>query len=274
MRYEYSAAFFQKSTDYILNRVGQKPEVAIILGSALGDMSADILDAVVIPYAEIPNFLVSTVEGHAGELIYGTLRGKRVICMSGRFHNYEGYDFEQLVIPIRVFKLLGVSTVVVTNAAGGINYNYDPGDICVINDHINFVASPLRGANVKEIGPIFPSLNNAYPKPLRQLAKQCARKLDFELREGVYFYARGPHYETPAEIRAMRILGADVVGMSTVPEVITAAHCQLPALCLSMVTNKSSDQVVDHDVTEGVFVLDDKVMGRFRALVAEIVQAL
>lgn len=237
----YDHEYYRKSADYVRSRISFDPEIAVILGSALGGLAGEIENPVEIPYGDIPNFLVSTVETHAGKLIAGTLAGRRVVCMSGRFHYYEGYSFEQLAAPIRMFKSLGVRAAIVTNAAGAVNTAYKPGDIMVIKDHINLAgASPMRGPNVDEYGPRFFDASNLYTKRLRQSALECAKGSGLTVHEGVYQFFTGPHFETPAEIRAARILGADAVGMSTVPEALTAAHCGMPLLGLSVVTNMAA----------------------------------
>lgn len=247
---EYSYAYFQESADYLESKLPALPEIAIILGSALGPFAQAIESPISISYADIPNFLVSTAPGHAGKLIFGTVAGKRVVCMSGRFHSYEGYDFEQLVTPIRVLKLLGVRAVILTNAAGGVNEGYRPGDIMIIRDHIKLNgASPLRGKNIEQFGPRFFDVSDMYTAKLRSLAKECAIGTGLTVHEGVYFFMPGPQFETPAEIRAIRILGGDTVGMSTVTEALTAAHCGLPVLGLSVVTNMAAG-VLDQPLTE------------------------
>jgi purine-nucleoside phosphorylase len=186
---EFSYDHFKKSADYILEKIDFNPEVAMILGSELGALAEEIENPVVISYEDIPNFLQTTVEGHAGELILGTLSGKKVVCMSGRFHYYEGYDFEQLVIPIRVFKLLGVKTTILTNAAGAINLDYSIGDVMIIRDHIKLMgASPLRGKNIAEFGPRFFDTGNMYTKRLRDIAKKCAANTELTVHEGVYYF--------------------------------------------------------------------------------------
>ena len=239
MPYDYD--YHKKSADYVRGKIVFYPEVAVILGSALGGLADQIEDPVEIPYGDIPNFLVSTVESHAGKLIAGTLAGRRVVCMSGRFHYYEGYSFEQLAAPVRLFKSLGVKMIIVTNAAGAVNTAYKPGDIMVIKDHINLAgASPMRGPNVSEYGPRFFDVSNLYTKSLRQLALECSGNSGLTVHEGVYQFFTGPHFETPAEIRAARILGADAVGMSTVTEALTAAHCGMPLLGLSVMTNMAA----------------------------------
>ncbi len=245
--------YFKKSSDYILSKIDFVPEVAIILGSALGGLSHSIENKIEIHYDEIPNFLTSTVNSHAGKLILGTLAGKKVVCMSGRFHYYEGYDFEQLVIPIRVFKLLGVQKTILTNASGAVNKNYRPGDIMVIKDHIKLMgASPLRGKNIDEFGPRFFDVSNLYTKELRQLALEVAKESKLTFHEGVYYFTQGPNFETPAEIKAMGILGADAIGMSTVTESLTAGHCNMPLLALSLISNMAAGVLEQPITTEEV----------------------
>jgi len=236
-----TSEYFQKSADFLKTKVSEAPELAIVLGSCLGPFARDIEDPVAVDYADIPNFLLSTVESHAGKLIFGTVSGKRVVCMSGRFHSYEGYTFEQLVIPIRVLKLLGVRAAVLTNAAGAVNTSYRPGDVMVISGHIKLNGdSPLRGPNVEEFGPRFFDVSRMYTPELRKLALDCAQGTGLRVHEGTYMFFPGPQFETPAEIRAARALGADAAGMSTVTEALTAAHCGLPVLALSVMTNMAA----------------------------------
>ena len=235
---KYDFAYFQVSADYVRSKIDFTPEIGIILGTGCGPLAEEIENPVVIPYGEIPNFLVSTNPDHAGKLILGTLAGKKVVCMSGRFHYYEGYDFEQLTGPIRLFKLLGVQKTIVTNAAGAVNTSYKPGDVVILKDHINFIGvAPTRGHNVEEFGPRFFDVSDIYTKALRDIAHECATRSSLTVHEGVYMYMCGPQFETAAEIRAVRILGGDGVGMSTVPEALTAAHCGMPLLGLSLMTN-------------------------------------
>ncbi len=232
---------FKKSADYVLGKIDYNPEVAIILGSCLGGLAEEIKNPTIINYEDIPNFLLSTVSSHAGKLILGDLAGKKVVCMSGRFHYYEGYEFEQLTVPIRLFKLLGVKASILTNAAGAINTEFKQGDVMIIKDHIKLMgASPLRGVNIPEFGERFFDVCDMYTKKLREIALNCAENSTLSVHEGVYFYATGPQFETPAEIRAMRILGADAVGMSTVTEALTAAHCSMPLLAMSLITNMAA----------------------------------
>ncbi len=245
----YNYEYFKKSADFVRSKIDFQPEVAIILGSCLGCLSEEIENQVIIEYKDIPNFLLSTVDSHAGKLILGTIAGKKVVCMSGRFHYYEGYDFEQLTAPIRLFKLLGVNATILTNAAGAVNTQYKPGDVMVIKDHIKLMgSSPLRGNNIHEFGERFFDVTNMYTKNLREIALVCAQKSTITVHEGTYFYATGPQFETPAEIKAMRVLGADAVGMSTVTEALTAAHCKMPLLALSLISNMAAG-VLNQEVT-------------------------
>lgn len=259
---EYTYDYFRLSADYVRRRIGFDPEIGLILGSGCGPLAKQIENSVEIPYAEIPNFLRSTVPTHAGKLICGTVAGKKVVCMSGRFHSYEGYDFEQLTAPVRLFKCLGCRAVILTNAAGGVNESYKPGDIMIISDQIKLMgASPLRGKNVEEFGPRFFDVQKMYTPELRELAKQCAADSGLTVHEGVYFFMPGPQFETPAEIRAIRALGGDAVGMSTVTEALTAAHCGLPCLGFSVIANlaagMSDRPLTDEEVNEvGVMVAD------------------
>ncbi len=266
--YEESAAFIKSKIDFV-------PEVGLVLGTALGLLTQEMEDAVEIPYSQIPHFLTSTAPGHAGKLILGTLAGKKVACMSGRFHYYEGYSYEQLALPVRLFQLLGVKTVILTNAAGAINTGYHVGDVMILKDHINFAgASPMRGKNMEAFGPRFFDLGNVYTASLRALAMECAKGSSLTVHEGVYQFFVGPHFETPSEIRAARILGADAAGMSTVTEALTAAHCGLPVLALSLMVNMAAGvldvPISTHDIDEAA----DRVALPLRQYVREIVSRL
>lgn len=272
-RYDY--AYFQKSADYILSNIHQKPEIAIVLGSALGSLSEEIEDQTVIDYGEIPHFLTSTAPSHAGKLILGKMQGKNVVCMSGRFHYYEGYDFEELVVPIRVFHLLGVHTAILTNAAGAVNESYRPGDLMLIADHIKLTgASPLRGKNIPGFGPRFFDVCDMYTESLRALAKRCAANAGQTLKEGVYMFMPGPQFETPAEIRAIRVLGADAVGMSTVTEALTAAHMGMKTLGISLMTNMAAGILKQPVTGEEVDEIGRKAAARFKALLREIIREM
>nr|WP_300002479.1 purine-nucleoside phosphorylase [Tissierella sp.] len=273
MKYTYE--YFKKSADYILEKLDFKPEIAIVLGSCLGRLADEIENKIVIDYKDIPGFLTTTVDSHAGKLILGELSGKKVVCMSGRFHYYEGYEFEQLVIPIRVFKLLGVKSVILTNAAGGVNQEYKPGDIMIIRDHIKQMgSSPLRGENIEEFGPRFFDMSDAYTEEHRKLAKRVGRILSMELKEGVYYYTMGPQFETPAEIKMIRTLGGDAVGMSTVTETITAAHCEMKVLGLTLITNMGAG-VLDQKLTiDEVDETADISSEKFKKLLREILKRM
>ena len=272
---EYTVEFFQKSADYVLSIVKEKPEIAIILGSGLGDFASKIENPIEIAYEDIPNFLVSTVSSHAGKLIYGKVGGKNILCMAGRFHSYEGYDFEQLVIPIRLFKLLGVKVTILTNAAGAVNRSYEVGDIMIVSDHIKLNgASPLRGKNLDFFGPRFFDVTDMYTKSLRELAMKCAENSGLNFHEGVYMFFPGPQFETPAEIRAARLLGADAVGMSTVTEALTAAHCSMPLLAFSVMTNMAAG-VLDCKLSdEEVGIAAAKIADRFGAYIEKVIKKI
>ena len=272
---DYNFEYFKKSADYVRSLINDEPEIAIVLGSGLGDFASRIEDPIEIKYEDIPNFLVSTVESHAGKLIFGKAGGKKIICMSGRFHFYEGYDYEQLVIPIRLFKLLGVKATILTNAAGAVNTDYKVGDIMIVSDHIKLNgASPLRGKNVDFFGPRFFDVTDMYTKKLRELALNCAEGSGLTFREGVYMFFTGPQFETPAEIRAARILGADAVGMSTVTEALTAAHCSMPLLAFSVMTNMAAG-VLDQKLSdEEVGIAAAKISERFGKYIEKVISQI
>ena len=267
--------FYQKTADYVKARAPFAPEIALILGSGLGPLSRQLEQPVEIDYREIPNFLVSTAPDHAGKLIFGTLEGKKLVCMSGRFHSYEGYDFEQLSIPVRLFKLLGVRQTIITNAAGGVNEAYRPGDIMVISDQIKLNgASPLCGKNVEQFGPRFFDTTKMYTPRLRELALRLAKSSGLRVHEGVYFFMPGPQFETPAEIRAIRLLGGDAVGMSTVTEALTAAHCQMELLGLSVITNMAAGMLDQPLTTEEVNETGRMVEREFSAYLRNIIREM
>lgn len=226
---------------YIKSRIDFTPETAIILGSGLGPLAGEIKDPVVMKYSDIPHFKASAVAGHAGELIAGTIEDRKVLVMNGRFHYYEGHSMETVTLPIRVFAKLGIGNLLVTNAAGGIADRLDPGTIMLITDHLSMMCpSPLIGANLDDFGPRFPDMTHVYTPELLDIARHAAAACDINIEEGVYCYFRGPQYETPAEIRAVRALGADAAGMSTVPEAIVARHCGMRILGISLITNKAA----------------------------------
>lgn len=223
------------------------PQVGIILGTGLGGLVKEIIVEFAIPYNEIPNFPVSTVEGHSGKLIFGELGDKKVIAMQGRFHFYEGYDMKQVTFPVRIMKALGVKTLCVSNASGGMNPNFEVGEIMIINDHINlFPTNPLIGKNIDQLGPRFPDMSEAYKKSYVALAKDIAKENNIKVSEGVYAGLSGPCFETPAEYRYLWRTGADVVGMSTVPEVIVAKHSGMDVFGISIVTDLGVEGVVQN----------------------------
>ena len=273
---EYTYDYYRKSADYIRSVIGDfEPEIGLILGTGLGKFSARIEDPVEIPYKDIPNYLVSTAPGHSGKLIFGTVEGRRVMCMSGRFHTYEGYSFEELSIPVRVMKLMGVKLLVVTNAAGAVNVDYRPGDVMIIKDHIKLNGfSPMRGPNVAEFGDRFFDISDLYCRELRQIAEQCGEGSGLTLHEGVYFFFPGPQFETPAEVRAARILGGDAVGMSTGTETLTAGHCGMPVLGLSLMTNMAAGVLEQTLSGEEVEETAQRVAPLLEAYFAKVLKAL
>lgn len=232
-----------ETTEYIRQCMGSRPvpEIGIILGSGLGLLADRIQDQLVIPYGGIPNFKRSTAEGHKGNLILGTLGGKPVVAMQGRFHFYEGYTMQEVTFPVRVMFRLGVKILFVSNAAGAVNPEYRVGDLMVISDHINLLPNPLIGPNMEEFGPRFPDMTTVYSKRIRQLAVEEAEKMGERLRMGVYVAGTGPTYETPAEYKFYKAIGGDAAGMSTIPEVIVARHCGMEIFGMSVITNQSND---------------------------------
>ncbi|MDD4503836.1 MAG: purine-nucleoside phosphorylase [Clostridiaceae bacterium] len=262
-----------EARDYIIEKVGFVPEIALILGSGLGDMAEEAEDKITIDYKDIPNFPVSTVQGHKGRLVFGTMRGRKAVFMQGRLHFYEGYKMEEVVFPIWVFKALGVKKLIVTNAAGGVNTSFRPGDLMIIRDHINYTNNnPLIGPNIEAFGPRFPDMSEAYSKELIDLVKASAAVNGIKMQEGTYIFLTGPSYETPAEIRACRILGADAVGMSTVPEVVAANHCAIKTVGISCITNMAAgilDQPLNH---REVMETADRVKESFSKLIKSVVE--
>lgn len=264
-----------ESIDFINSKIEIKPEIGIVLGSGLGGLADKIKNKVVIPYKEIPNFPESTVEGHAGQLIIGDLGNKKVIAMQGRFHYYEGYNIQDVVLPIRVIIGLGVGKLIITNAAGGVNPDHTPGDLMIIQDHINFTGvNPLIGKNYEELGPRFPDQTTVYDKEFQKIAKESAKELGIDIKEGVYMWMTGPAYETPTEVKMARILGGAALGMSTVPEVIVAAHQGVKVLGISCITNMAAgilDQPLNH---EEVVETSLKVKDTFESLVVRIIEKI
>jgi purine-nucleoside phosphorylase len=266
---------YQEAAQYVQSKIKVTPEIGLILGSGLGILAEEITNPIKIPYHEIPGFPESTVEGHAGQLVIGDLEGKQVIAMQGRFHFYEGYSLDLVTLPVRMMKRLGVKSVVVTNAAGGINTDFAAGDLMIIQDQINFMfKNPLTGPNDTELGVRFPDMSQAYSAELQDKAFQVAKEQGIELQRGVYVSVTGPSYETPAEIRMLRKLGADAVGMSTVPEVIVAVHSGMKVLGMSCITNMAAgilDQPLSHDeVMETAELVKSNFLSLVKGIVKEI----
>lgn len=262
-----------KETSTFLKEKGlTEPEFGLILGSGLGELAEEVENAIVLDYADIPNWGQSTVVGHAGKLVYGDLAGRKVLALQGRFHFYEGNHLDVVTFPVRVMKALGCQGVIVTNAAGGISYG--PGTLMAISDHINMTGqNPLIGENLEEFGPRFPDMSDAYTADYRQKAHAIAEKLGIKLEEGVYIGVTGPTYETPAEIRAFKTMGADAVGMSTVPEVIVAAHSGMKVLGISAITNFAAgfQSELNH---EEVVEVTQQIKGNFKNFIKEILEEL
>lgn len=264
----------RESSDYIRNRIGDGPvDMAIVLGSGLGDLADSIENAVAVDYHDIPHFPVSTVPGHKGRLVAGTLEGRRVVCMQGRFHYYEGWSLQECVYPVQTFNVMGIGKLFLTNAAGCVNTSWQPGDLMIITDHIKLMGdSPLRGQNPDELGPRFFDMSSVWDAQARETALAAAQKCAVNVRQGVYMLFGGPQFETPAEVRLARILGADAVGMSTVPEAIAASHMGMKTLGISCLTNMGAgilNQKLNH---EEVLETGERVKASFTALVREIVR--
>lgn len=267
---------YLESANYIKEKIGdRKPKIAIILGSGLGVLSNDIQNKIIINYKDIPNFPVSTVEGHAGELIIGELENKEIIAMNGRFHYYEGYELQETTFPERVFKLLGIEILIITNAAGGVNTSYNAGEFMVINDYISFLGdSVLRGPNLSEFGDRFPDVSGTFDKNLSQKLKEVIKEKVGVVQEGVYAYMKGPTFETPAEVRALRTLGADAVGMSTVPEAIIAHHCGIKNVAVSCITNMAAGVLNEKLSYDDVKRTAEKVKIDFKEIIKEYIRRI
>lgn len=265
-------ATIQEAAQYISSKSNIQPEIGLILGSGLGILADLIEDGVSIPYQDIPHFPVSTVEGHEGELLVGTIKGRPVVMMKGRFHMYEGYGPEVTAFPVRVMKELGVKSLLVTNAAGGVNTEFEPGDLMIISDHLNMTGTnPLIGPNDSALGVRFPDMSEAYSNRLRTIAKKTAKARGFKVKKGVYAGLLGPTYETPAEIVMLRTLGADAVGMSTVSEVIVARHAGMEVLGISCISNMAAG-ILDQPLSHGeVMETTERVREKFLGLVLDII---
>ena len=266
-----------KAADYISARLeGKKPFAGIVLGSGLGKLADKIENQIVISYREIPGFPVSTAVGHKGNFIAGDLGGKFVVAMQGRFHYYEGYPMELVTLPIRVMKVLGIQYLFVSNAAGGVNFDFKVGDLMVITDHISHLPNPLIGPNMEEFGPRFPDMTRPYDRELRKMAFEIAAGHGYSLKSGVYFASTGPTYETPAEYKYYRLIGADAVGMSTIPEVIVARHSDIPVFGMSVITNEAHDDYAEDYVNDGDDVVKaaDAAADRMTTIFTQIIERL
>ncbi|GIP32312.1 purine-nucleoside phosphorylase [Paenibacillus sp. J2TS4] len=270
-----SLSRLEETANWIRERISITPTMGLILGSGLGVLAESLEQPAVLPYREIPHFPVSTVEGHAGELVFGQWGGRPLVMMKGRFHLYEGYDGEAVTYPVRVMKALGVQTLLVTNSAGGINPSYQVGDFMLIRDHINFMfRNPLIGPNDDRLGPRFPDMSEGYSRRLLELAKRTASRLKIKVKEGVYVGMTGPTYETPAEVRMLRMLGGDAAGMSTVPEVIAARHAGIEVFGVSCITNMAAgmlDQPLSHaEVVATANRVQPQFIELMQALISEV----
>ena len=265
------------AAEYISAKLnGRKPFAGIILGSGLGKLADEIENQIIIPYKNIPGFPVSTAMGHKGNFIAGELGGKFVVAMQGRFHYYEGYSMELVTLPVRVMKVLGIQYLFVSNAAGGVNFDFKVGDLMVITDHINNLPNPLIGPNMEEFGPRFPDMTRPYDPKIRKMAFEIAAGLGYSLKSGVYFASTGPTYETPAEYKYYRLIGADAVGMSTIPEVIVARHSDIPVFGMSVITNEAHDDYAEDYVNDGDDVVKaaDAAADRMTAIFTELIERL
>ncbi len=265
----------QEASNYIGSKLSLSPEVGLILGSGLGDLAEEIEEPVIIDYKDIPHFPVSTVEGHAGKLVLGRLQGKQVVAMKGRFHFYEGYSMQEITFPVRVMKALGVNSLIVTNACGGLNPDLYAGALMIINDHINLMGTnPLIGQNYDELGPRFPDMSTAYDKDLIELAHRVAQEQGIETKEGVYIGISGPNYFSKAELTMVTRMGADALGMSTVPEVIVAKHGGMRVLGISCVTDMAIPEALESISHQQVMEMANQTKPRFIKLVKGILKEM
>lgn len=263
----------QETVSYIKEKTNFTPEFGVILGSGLGSFTEDIQIEFSLPYSEIPNFPVSTVEGHKGALVFGTIGTKKVVAMQGRFHYYEGYSMQEVTFPVRVMKFLGVQKLIVSNASGGVNPNYKVGDIVILNDHINLVPEhPLRGKNDERFGPRFVNMSEPYSKRMIAVAKELAQKNAIEVKDGIYLGLQGPTFETLAEYKMVKILGADCVGMSTVPEVIVARHMDVETFGVSVITDMGDENSIETISHDEVLEAARKAEPKVRLLIKELIQ--
>jgi purine-nucleoside phosphorylase len=263
-----------ETTEFLKAKGITDPDAGIILGTGLGELTAKIDVLTEIDYKDIPNFPISTVEGHAGKLIYGKFGGKKIVAMKGRFHYYEGYGSEQVALPVRVLKYLGVKCLFLSNAAGGVNPLFQIGDIMIITDHINLLPNPLIGANDERIGARFPDMGQAYDKTFIDKALIIAERNNIRIHKGVYLSTTGPTFETPAEYRYFRIIGADAVGMSTTPEVIIARHMKLPCFAVSVITDLGVEGKIEYTTHESVQIEAARTESRMTTIMTEMISSL
>ncbi len=274
----YSLEQIDRITDFVRSKTSYHPQIGIILGSGLGGLASSVESATIIPYKDIPEWPVSTVIGHQGHLVMGKFEGKEVIVMQGRVHYYEGYSMSQVALPVRVMQRLGVEILIVTNAAGAVNPNLTPGDLMLITDHINLIGmaglNPLRGPNIDELGTRFPDMSRAYDPGLTDLARKVALDESIPLQEGIYICLAGPSFETPADVRFLRLIGADAVGMSTIPEVITARHGGMRVLGISGISNKASLDGETISSNEEVLTAGEKISPLLTTLIRGVLRRL
>ena len=262
----------QETVSYIKGKINFSPEYGVILGSGLGGFTKEIAVDYVLPYDEIPNFPISTVQGHKGALVFGSIGSKKVVAMQGRFHFYEGYSMKEVTFPVRVMKYLGIEKLIVSNASGGVNSNYKVGSIVIIKDHINFLPEhPLRGTNDERFGPRFVNMSQPYSVEMIAKAKSIAQELNIEIHDGIYLGLQGPTFETMAEYRMVKILGADCVGMSTVPEVIVARHMDLETFGVSVITDMANDESILNVSHDEVLQAAKSAEPNLRKLVKELI---
>ncbi len=264
-----------ESVKFIRAKTKTKPNIGIILGTGLGGLVKEIEKEIVIDYSELPHFPISTVESHHGKLIFGTLSGKKIVAMQGRFHMYEGYNLKQVTFPVRVMKFLGVENLLISNAAGALNKNFQKGDVMIMSDHINLLGdNPLIGPNDKELGPRFPDMSEAYNKELIGLAEQAAFELKIQVKKGVYAAMPGPNLETAAEYRFLQVIGADAIGMSTVPEVIVAVHMGIKVLGFSIITDECFPEMLKPTTFDEIVKVSTAAEPKMTAIMKEVVKRI
>ena len=273
-RYSTMLQKIKESAEFLQNKTNSQPKVGIILGTGLGGLVNEIDIKHSISYKDIPNFPLSTVEGHSGRLIFGNLGGKGVVAMQGRFHFYEGYPMDKVTFPVRVMKLLGIENLVVSNASGGVNPDYEVGDLMILSDHINLIPNPLIGANIAELGPRFPDMSEPYCKDLISKAESIAKANNLPLQKGVYIALTGPTLETPAEYNHMRIIGGDTVGMSTAPEVIVARHMNIPCFAMSVITDLGVPGKIQKVTHEEIQKVSEVAEPKLTLIIKELIESI